>query len=704
MRTSQTTRQAGPAVRAEGALPTHHRTGPLVHPRTYYVSVRGNNLNPGTRALPLRTIQAGVDKAYAGDTVMILAGTYREQVTFPRSGAEGMPVVVRGDTNLQGKPLAIVDDCSPVTGWTAASEVGSGVYKKTGFSAKLMLWKGNQIIRIHPGAMAGESTFLCDKGFNILNYDSAKDWHPYSPDITTRFWPDVQTIYGVLNGETTYIRNVDRTWSPETCDLRATEDSAAAFTLDGNDYITLEHLKIQGYAEAIVLNNSSHNVIQNCLIRNGDTRTHITWNCAHNTIRRNRYETGYGDYAMLGEWASDQPPYSISSRRAAQYALSKYVESEDQSSTNHSIDMYATGVGNVVDGNVIDGGNIGVWAHQAPGTTVRNNAILHHSSVGFYLDIGMSGLQAYDNDFIHNNIAFRVGGAGADNDTATGWFYSNRSYDDSMLGQWLKWYAGGYDRAQTPNFWFYHNSVAGFAEAMSIDTVTARRAKMVNNIFSARGVALNTSATADSVPSLYAAFDYNFCGGLYRGTRYQAWMFLDRHNQWASDTMAGDYDHQVWPLGAEPDWTVPGTSTAYQSGLDLSDSFTVRGVVYGPLPGLTPGYFPGVRPNLGAVQNTSPIGIPQSESGHGSVTRRPELAFAPNPTSGRCLMARCAIPAGKVGKLAVRDVLGRTVKSMALVTSGITRLDLRSFAPGIYIAALDAGGSSVSRKVIIAAH
>ena len=98
------------------------------------------------------------------------------------------------------------------------------------------------------------------------------------------------------------------------------------------------------------------------------------------------------------------------------------------------------------------------------------------------------------------------------------------------------------------------------------------------------------------------------------------------------------------------------------------------------------------------------MGTPQRDPGRGSVTQLPELAFAPNPATGRYTMVRCAIPTGKVGKLALRDVLGRTVKSLALVRSGITQLDLRSFAPGIYIAALDAGGQPISRKLIITAH
>ena len=42
--------------------------------------------NPGTPAQPLKTIQAGVNKAAAGDTVLVMPGIYRESVTVKNGG------------------------------------------------------------------------------------------------------------------------------------------------------------------------------------------------------------------------------------------------------------------------------------------------------------------------------------------------------------------------------------------------------------------------------------------------------------------------------------------------------------------------------------------------------------------------------------------------------------------------------------------
>ena len=52
----------------------------------FYVSTSGNNANPGTQALPWRTIQYACNTAVPGSTVYIMAGTYHEQISTNVSG------------------------------------------------------------------------------------------------------------------------------------------------------------------------------------------------------------------------------------------------------------------------------------------------------------------------------------------------------------------------------------------------------------------------------------------------------------------------------------------------------------------------------------------------------------------------------------------------------------------------------------------
>src|ERR1039458_2314061 len=65
---------------------------------TFYVSPQGSDRNSGRSVGPdkaLQTIQAAVDKLQPGDTCLILGGTYRETVVFPRSGKPGRPITLK---------------------------------------------------------------------------------------------------------------------------------------------------------------------------------------------------------------------------------------------------------------------------------------------------------------------------------------------------------------------------------------------------------------------------------------------------------------------------------------------------------------------------------------------------------------------------------------------------------------------------------
>ncbi len=60
-------------------LVAHEGVGQSV--RTWFVSTSGADANPGSRTLPLRRIQDAVGRAQSGDTVLILPGLYKENVS-----------------------------------------------------------------------------------------------------------------------------------------------------------------------------------------------------------------------------------------------------------------------------------------------------------------------------------------------------------------------------------------------------------------------------------------------------------------------------------------------------------------------------------------------------------------------------------------------------------------------------------------------
>ncbi len=62
----------------------------------YYVSLDGDDANPGSFDQPWRTIQHAVDNVGPGDTIWVRGGTYNEGVVIETSGLPGLPVTLVG--------------------------------------------------------------------------------------------------------------------------------------------------------------------------------------------------------------------------------------------------------------------------------------------------------------------------------------------------------------------------------------------------------------------------------------------------------------------------------------------------------------------------------------------------------------------------------------------------------------------------------
>lgn len=89
---------------------------------TYYVSTAGNDSNPGTQASPFRHVSRGAGAAHAGDTVMVMNGTYDNEgqianlnsvgavVTVTNTGSAGAPITIQA----QNRGQAILDASSTV--------------------------------------------------------------------------------------------------------------------------------------------------------------------------------------------------------------------------------------------------------------------------------------------------------------------------------------------------------------------------------------------------------------------------------------------------------------------------------------------------------------------------------------------------------------------------------------------------------------
>ena len=102
---------AGLTLLLPGIATAANCPGTARDPRTFYISVNGNDANDGTAVHPFRTVQAGVDCAsLPGDRVFLFGGRYTEFVSVVlKNGAPGKPIVIEGQPGIAPGPVAAID-------------------------------------------------------------------------------------------------------------------------------------------------------------------------------------------------------------------------------------------------------------------------------------------------------------------------------------------------------------------------------------------------------------------------------------------------------------------------------------------------------------------------------------------------------------------------------------------------------------------
>lgn len=94
--------------------------------QSFYVSTSGLDTNPGTEALPWKTVSKAASTLTAGQTAYVRGGTYYEKVSVANSGTAGNYITITAYPNE--KP--IIDGTGVVTGSAAIFSIGSRSYIK----------------------------------------------------------------------------------------------------------------------------------------------------------------------------------------------------------------------------------------------------------------------------------------------------------------------------------------------------------------------------------------------------------------------------------------------------------------------------------------------------------------------------------------------------------------------------------------------
>jgi hypothetical protein len=164
--------------------------------RMCYVAPNGLDSNPGTQALPFRSVQRCADVATAGDSCVLRAGTYRETVRPANSGNSSAPVRF---ISFAGE-IATISGADPISNWQL--ETGS-VYRaniilpiaqaaSSGFLANQLFANGDMLPQArYPNAALP---------FDPLSAPMANSGASLNGNVMTLTNSDIPTIGGGWNG------------------------------------------------------------------------------------------------------------------------------------------------------------------------------------------------------------------------------------------------------------------------------------------------------------------------------------------------------------------------------------------------------------------------------------------------------------------------------------------------------------------------
>ncbi len=242
------------ATRAEIAIP--------VPGNAYYVSPTGSG-TACSESLPC-SLDYGLDQAQPGEQVVLRGGTYYEgDVSVPRSGIAGAPIVIRG---YEGE-TAVLDGADPDSFvWTA---YGGGVYYAN-------------------VNVAGTHLVVAD-GQRLFPYDDLTDLQNLSRDNTPGFYADGMTLYVHLAGDA----------NPNGAEMAVSRHGNAFYVAQDHIYfidLAFRHYGQGGYPKVIYFYDASDNLVQGCTFAVNDLGIGIKNGSGRNVIQDNEF------YDTIFDW------------------------------------------------------------------------------------------------------------------------------------------------------------------------------------------------------------------------------------------------------------------------------------------------------------------------------------------------------------------------------------------------------------------
>ncbi len=365
---------------------------------TYYVSTNGNGTGCSL-ASPCQ-LEEGLSQVHPGEEVVLRGGTYYQgDLSLPRSGVAGAPIVIRSFTG----ETAILNGADPaVFNWDSQ---GSGIY--------------------HTTANVADSYLVLANGERLLPYRSMAD-------LQTLHW-GIPGFY--VNGVDLYVHLAGDA-DPNNAAMIVSRFSSA-FTIEQN-YIyflnlTFQHFGVGDYPKALYFFNASDNLVQGCIFAMNNLGIGIKYDSHRNVIQDNLFYDAIFSWPWDSFYAGEVPYdgggirfYSPSDGRGTVIRNNTFHDffdgfgacPEETSAITNETDIYHNLVYNSGDdGMETDGrcSNVRIW-----GNTLHD------------VLMGISLAPVYDGPvYAIRNLIYRTGAG--NNDYSGSAFKFNSGYDQSGL-------------------------------------------------------------------------------------------------------------------------------------------------------------------------------------------------------------------------------------------------------------------------------
>jgi hypothetical protein len=587
-----------------------------------YVSVNGSDTNVGTTpATAMRTIQKAHDKASCGNLILVLPGRYFQRTKLTKRCTSGAPLTIQGVRGSGGTFDTKVEGTDATSGWTSASPQCTGCYRMensvVGYTPRALtvLPQRLAVMRLLDSHMNGRACFNCADatGLQTLSRSASNVWTNALGFTSLFFWDGWEALWGTTGGFT-YLRFRNGE-NPNTMNVRVAP-SGATFLFSGSSNVIVRYMEIGGGQSAVQFASAAtNNTVTDNDLRNGENRVVVDGagvngnRILNNTIDPRWIGTtaGYAATVYLpGDWNDNSYPRRVAS---SIYSVNKFdICGSGECNPNITIGHQASNT--LIQGNVIQNAVVGVLHAQGVGTKILNNVIqrcaaecvwaVEMNSLEQSLELGF-------NTIIDGDHGLRVQEMF---NPKTLYVYGNHfSMIDPISGGkhiHLSWSPLSQPANSPAVIWIYHNTFTGRGWAIDAGIPTGSGSNMpcirvLNNVISVTGPGGTRGISSVGVGDRWGSFNNNWTNGFSDSLTGKGVSGFGCTGAPYSGNIVGS-SKPLWTVPPAPANTaLPAGHAAKGSGLRLDQPFTLGGVTYPALPGMS-GFYRGGSPDRGAAQ------------------------------------------------------------------------------------------------------